>query len=71
MQTINLENKTQHELKNLLDQVKVSDLPFEDKKSLIDEIQARITGVQAMKQSQILKEIDEGQGDMNDIGGGD
>lgn len=71
MLTINLDNKTQHELRLLLDQVKVSDLSFEDKKNLIDEIQARITGVQAMKQSQILKEIDEGQGDMNDIGGGD
>lgn len=71
MLAINLDTKTQHELKNLLDQVKVSDLAFEDKKRLIDEIQARITGVQAMKQSQILKEIDEGQGDMNDIGGGD
>jgi hypothetical protein len=71
MLTINLDTKTQHELKLLLDQVKVSDLSFEDKKNLIDEIQARITGVQAMKQSQILKEIDEGQGDMNDIGGGD
>lgn len=71
MLTINLDSKTQHELRLLLDQVKVSDLSFEDKKNLIDEIQARITGVQAMKQSQILKEIDEGQGDMNDIGGGD
>lgn len=71
MLSIDLDTKTQHELKNLLDQVKVSDLIFDDKKRLIDEIQARITGVQAMKQSKILKEIDEGQGDMNDIGGGD
>lgn len=69
--TLNLENRTQHELKNLLDQVKVSNLSFEDKKKYIDEIQARITGIQTIKQSQILREIDEGQGDMNDIGSGD
>ncbi|MFV0481325.1 MAG: hypothetical protein ACK5LP_05015 [Campylobacteraceae bacterium] len=71
MININLENRTQHELKNLLDQVKVSSLSFEEKKRYVEEITARITGIQAVKQQQILKEIDEGQGDMNDIGGGE
>jgi hypothetical protein len=67
--TVNLENRTPHELKNLLDQVKVSELPFDDKKRIIEEIQARLTGAQTIRQSQILREIDEGQSDMNDMGG--
>lgn len=67
--TINLENRTPHELKNLLDQVKVSDLPFDEKKRFIEQIQALLTGAQTIRQSQILRDIDEGQGDMNDIGG--
>lgn len=66
---INLENRTPHELRNLLDQVKISDLPFDEKKRIIEEIQARLTGAQTIRQSQILKDIDEGQGDMDDIGG--
>ncbi|MDR1614921.1 MAG: hypothetical protein LBS26_05075 [Campylobacteraceae bacterium] len=66
---INLENRTPHELRNLLDQVKISDLPFDEKKRIIEEIQARLTGAQTVRQSQILRDIDEGQGDMDDIGG--
>ncbi|MDR2789766.1 MAG: hypothetical protein LBB59_02170 [Campylobacteraceae bacterium] len=66
---INLENRTPHELKNLLDQVKISDLPFDEKKRIIEEIQAKLTGAQTIRQSQILRDIDEGQGDMDDIGG--
>ncbi|MDR2080427.1 MAG: hypothetical protein LBP54_00865 [Campylobacteraceae bacterium] len=66
---INLENRTPHELKNLLDQVKISDLPFDEKKRIIEEIHAKLTGAQTIRQSQILRDIDEGQGDMDDIGG--
>ncbi|MDR2099488.1 MAG: hypothetical protein LBP40_01505 [Campylobacteraceae bacterium] len=66
---INLENRTPHELKNLLDQVKISDLPFDEKKRAIEEIQAKLTGAQTIRQSQILRDIDEGQGDMDDISG--
>lgn len=68
---LNLENRTPHELKKLLDQVKISELTYEEKKRIIDEIQARITGIATLRQSQILREIDEGQGDMNDMSGGD
>jgi hypothetical protein len=67
--TVNLENRTPHQLRNLLDQVKVSDLPFDEKKRIIEEIQARLTGAQTIRQSQILREIDEGQGDMSDMSG--
>jgi hypothetical protein len=63
---INLENKSPLELKKLLDSVKVSDLPVAEKGKLIEEIEYRLSG-RRYTDSQVLKDIEEGMAEINDI----
>ena len=63
---INLENKSPLELKKLLDSVKVSDLPVAEKGKLIEEIEYRLTG-RRYTDSQVLKDIEDGQADLDDL----
>lgn len=62
---IDLENKTPLELKKLLDSVKVSDLPVDEKGKLIEEIEYRLTG-RRYTDSQVLKDIEDGMAEIDD-----
>ena len=63
---IDLKRKTPLELKSLLDSVKVSDLPVDEKGKLIEEIEYRLTG-RRYTDSQVLKDIEEGMAEIDDI----
>lgn len=58
--------RTKKELKALLDSVKVSDLPVDEKTKLIDEIEFKITG-RRFTDDEVMKDIIDGQSDISDI----
>ena len=63
---INLSKKTPKELIKLLDNVKVSDLNFDEKSALIKEIEFKLNGTRD-KNFEALKQIEEGMADVSDI----
>ena len=63
---IDLRNKTPLELKELIDSVKVSDLPVIEKGKLIEEIEYRLTG-RRYTDSQVLQDIEESQAELDDL----
>lgn len=65
---INLSKKTPKELNKLLDNVKVSDLEFNEKTALIKEIEFKLNGTRD-KNIEALKQIEEGMDDVSDIVG--
>ena len=65
---IDLSKKTPKELINLLDNVKVSDLEFNEKTALIKEIEFKLNGTRD-KNIEALKQIEEGMADVSDIVG--
>lgn len=65
---IDLSKKTPKELIKLLDNVKVSDLNFDEKSALIKEIEFKLNGTR-YKNIEALKQIEEGQADISDIVG--
>lgn len=65
---IDLSKKTSKELIKLLDNVKVSDLDFNEKTALIKEIEFKLNGTRD-KNIEALKQIEEGQADVSDIAG--
>ena len=58
--------RTKKELKALLDSVKVSDLPVDEKTKLIDEIEFKISG-RRFTDDEVMKDIIDGQSDISDI----
>lgn len=64
---INLEDKTPKELRKLMDSVKVSDLSYEEKTAYINAIEQKLNGAD-YKNKMLLKEIEEGQADISDLG---
>lgn len=65
---IDLSKKTLRELIKLLDNVKVSDLEFNEKTALIKEIEFKLNGTRD-KNIEALKQIEEGMADASDIVG--
>lgn len=63
---IDLSKKTPRELIKLLDNVKVSDLEFDEKTALIKEIEFRLNGTRD-KNLEALKHIEEGMADISDL----
>ena len=63
---LDLSKKTPKELIKLLDNVKVSDLPVDEKGKLIEEIEYRLNG-RRYTDKQVLKDIEESQADISDI----
>ena len=63
---IDLTNKSPLELKKLLDNVKVSDLPVVEKGKLIDDIEYKLTG-RRYTDDQVLKDIEDSQADIDDL----
>ena len=58
--------RTIKELKSLLDSIKVSDLPVDEKSKLIDEIEFKISG-RRFTDDEVMKDIIDGQSDISDI----
>ena len=65
---IDLSKKTSKELIKLLDNVKVSDLDFNEETALIKEIEFKLNGTRD-KNIEALKQIEECQVDVSDIVG--
>ena len=65
---IDLSKKTSKELIKLLDNVKVSDLDFNEKTALSKEIECKLNGTRD-KNIEVLKQIEESQADVSDIVG--
>ena len=65
---MDLSKKTPRELIELLDNVKVSDLEFNEKTALIKEIEFKLNGTRD-KNLEALKQIEESQADVSDIAG--
>ena len=65
-QVLAISRKTPKELIKLLDNVKVSDLPVDEKGKLIEEIEYRLNG-RRYTDKQVLKDIEESQADISDI----
>lgn len=63
---IDLSKKTPKELIKLLDNVKVSDLDFNEKTALIKEIEFKLNGTRD-KNIEALKQIEEGMAEIDDI----
>ena len=63
---IDLENKTKVQLLNLLDSVKVSDLPVAEKGKLIEDIEYRLTG-RRYTEKEVMQDILDGQAETDDI----
>lgn len=63
---IDLSNKSPKQLLNLIDKVKVSDLPVAEKGKLIEEIEYRLTG-RRYTDGQVLKDIEDSQADLDDL----
>lgn len=64
---ISLEGKTPKELRKLMDDVKVSNLSYEEKTAYINAIKQKLNGAN-YKNKMLLKEIEEGQADISDLG---
>ena len=63
---LNLSNRTPEQLLKLLDSVKVSDLPINEKARLIEDIEIKISG-RKYTNEQVLRDIEESQADYSDI----
>jgi len=63
---LNLSNRTPEQLLKLLDSVKVSDLPINEKARLIEDIEIKISG-RKYTNEQVLRDIEESQSDYSDI----
>ena len=63
---LNLSNRTPEQLLKLLDSVKVSDLPFNEKARLIEDIEIKISG-RKYTNEQVLKDIEDSMADYSDI----
>lgn len=63
---IDLSNKSPKQLLNLIDKVKVSDLPVAEKGKLIEEIEYHLTG-RRYTDGQVLKDIEDSQADLDDL----
>ena len=63
---LNLSNRTPVQLLKLLDSVKVSDLPINEKARLIEDIEIKISG-RKYTNEQVLRDIEESQADYSDI----
>ena len=63
---LNLSNRTPEQLLKLLDSVKVSDLPINEKARLIEDIEIRISG-RKYTNEQVLRDIEESQSDLDDF----
>ena len=63
---LNLSNRTPEQLLKLLDSVKVSDLPINEKARLIEDIEIKISG-RKYTNEQILRDIEESQSDLDDF----
>ena len=63
---LNLSNRTPEQLLKLLDSVKVSDLPINEKARLIEDIEIRISG-RKYTNEQVLRDIEDSQSDLDDF----
>jgi hypothetical protein len=63
---LNLSNRTPEQLLKLLDSVKVSDLPINEKARLIEDIEIKISG-RKYTNEQVLRDIEESQSDLDDF----
>ena len=63
---LNLSNRTPEQLLKLLDSVKVSDLPINEKARLIEDIEIKISG-RKYTNEQVLRDIVDSQADYSDI----
>ena len=63
---INLSNRTPEQLLKLLDSVKVSDLPINEKARLIEDIEIKISG-RKYTNEQVLRDIEDSQADYSNI----
>ena len=63
---LNLSNRTPEQLLKLLDSVKVSDLPINEKARSIEDIEIKISG-RKYTNEQVLRDIEESQADYSDI----
>ena len=63
---LNLSNRTPEQLLKLLDSVKVSDLPINEKARLIEDIEIKISG-RKYTNEQILRDIEDSMADYSDI----
>ena len=63
---LNLLNRTPEQLLKLLDSVKVSDLPINEKARLIEDIEIKISG-RKYTNEQVLRDIEDSQADYSDI----
>ena len=63
---LNLSNRTPEQLLKLLDSVKVSDLPINEKARLIEDIEIRISG-RKYTNEQVLRDIEDSMADYSDI----
>ncbi len=59
---LNLSNRTPEQLLKLLDSVKVSDLPINEKARLIEDIEIKISG-RKYTNEQVLRDIEDSQSD--------
>ena len=63
---IDLSKKSPSELKKLLDSVKVSDLPVDEKGKLIEDIEYRLTG-RRYTDKEVMQDILDGMAEIDDI----
>ena len=63
---LNLSNRTPEQLLKLLDSVKVSDLPINEKARLIEDIEIKISG-RKYTNEQVLRDIEESKSDLDDF----
>ncbi len=63
---LNLSNRTPEQLLKLLDSVKVSDLPINEKARLIEDIEIKISG-RKYTNEQVLRDIEDSMADYSDI----
>ena len=63
---IDLSKKSPAELKKLLDSVKVSDLPVDEKGKLIEDIKYRLTG-RRYTDKEVMQDILDGMAEIDDI----
>ena len=63
---LNLSNRTPEQLLKLLDSVKVSDLPINEKARLIEDIEIKISG-RKYTNEQVLRDIEDSMADYTDI----
>ena len=63
---LNLSNRTPEQLLKLLDSVKVSDLPINEKARLIEDIEIKISG-RKYTNEQVLRDIEESMPELDDF----